>query len=210
LSRKSDSRKPATPKPKIDRRVRRTRDALGDALIALIQEKQFETITVQNVLDRAGIGRSTFYAHYRDKDDLLLSDMEDFLEGMSTLLLRRQEASNRVAPVCELFAHVAEMRHLVAALTTAGKMPDFLEMAQGYFARAIEQRLSELNSSRGIHAAQRKATSQALAGALFSLMSWWLDHDTSASPEDMDRLFHQIVWSGAATSSAAAVPLRSA
>jgi AcrR family transcriptional regulator len=196
LSGKSESRKPVAPKPKIDRRVRRTRDALGDALLALIQEKPFATITVQHVLNRAGIGRSTFYAHYRGKDDLLLSDMEDFLEGISTLLSRRREASNRVAPVQELFAHVAEMRHLVAALNAADKMRDFLEMAQGYFARAIEQRFRELRSLRGIATSRTAATSYALAGALLSLMSWWLDHDTSASPEQMDALFHQIVWSG--------------
>jgi AcrR family transcriptional regulator len=93
--------------PKIDPRVRRTRDMLGDALLTLMQEKPFGTITVQQVLDRAGIGRSTFYAHYRDKDDLFLSDLEDFFELMSTPLLRHREATNRVAPVSELFAHVA-------------------------------------------------------------------------------------------------------
>jgi len=58
------SRKTEASTPKIDRRVRRTRDALGDALLKLMQEKAFETITVQQVLDRAGIGRTTFYAHY--------------------------------------------------------------------------------------------------------------------------------------------------
>src|ERR1035438_4682376 len=75
--------------PKIDRRVRRTRDRLGDAIIGLMQEKPFETLTVQQVLARAGVGRSTFYSHYRDKDDLFLSDLEEFLEMMSTLILRR-------------------------------------------------------------------------------------------------------------------------
>jgi AcrR family transcriptional regulator len=206
VSRKPVSSKPVASHPKIDRRVRRTRDALGDALIALIQEKRFETITVQNVLDRAQIGRSTFYAHYRGKDDLLLSDMEDFLEGMSTLLLRRREASNRVAPAQELFAHVAETRHLVAALTAADKMRDFLEMAQGYFARAIEQRFSDLPASRGIARPQRIAMSHALAGALLSLMSWWLDHENSAAPEQMDALFHQIVWSGVGLRSSMELP----
>src|SRR5713226_4917038 len=96
--------------PKIDRRVLHTRDALGDALVALMHEKPFETITVQHVLDRAGIGRSTFYTHYRDKEDLFMSDVEEFWEGMSTLISRRGEASDRVAPVTELFAHVAEAR----------------------------------------------------------------------------------------------------
>jgi AcrR family transcriptional regulator len=182
-----------------DRRVRRTRDKLGDALISLIQERPFNTITVQHVLDRAGVGRSTFYAHYRSKEDLLLSDMEDFLEGMSTLLLRRRELSNRVAPARELFAHVAEMRDLHAALTAADKMRDFLELAQGYFARAIEQRLGALPLSNKIAKPQRIAMSHALAGALLSLLYWWLDHTTTASPEAMDACFHQIVWKGIVT-----------
>jgi AcrR family transcriptional regulator len=196
MSRKSD-----TSPPKVDARVRRTRDALGDALIGLIQEKPFETITVQHILDRAHIGRSTFYVHYRDKDDLFLSDLEDFLESMSTLLLRRQEASKRIAPVRELFAHVAEMRQLHTALVAAGKMRDFVELGQGYFARAIERRLKQLSVSSTINS--QRAMSHAFAGALLSLMTWWLDHGASGSPEQMDDLYHQMVWSGMASSSTA-------
>ena len=81
-----------TPQPKQDRRILRTRDKLGDALIALMQEKDFDDITVQNVLDRAGVGRSTFYVHYRDKNDLFLSDVEDFLE-LTSSALKRQDAN---------------------------------------------------------------------------------------------------------------------
>lgn len=58
----------------MDRRIRHTRDRFGDALIKLVQEKPFDTITVQDILDRADVGRSTFYVHYRDKNDLLLRD----------------------------------------------------------------------------------------------------------------------------------------
>ena len=106
---------------KTDRRVRQTRDALGDALVALMQEQPFDSITVQHILDRAEIGRSTFYSHYLDKNDLFLSDLEDFFEGMSMLLLRRREASNRIVPVREMFAHIAEMRALHNALVAADK-----------------------------------------------------------------------------------------
>ena len=204
-SRKAVPRKAVAPTPKIDRRVRRTRDALGDALIALMQEMPFRTITIQHVLDRAGIGRSTFYAHYRGKDDLLLSDMEDFLEGMSTVLQRRREASYRVAPVREFFAHVAEMRHLWTALIAADKTRDFFDLAQGYFARAIEKRLSELPQSRGIASAHRTAMSQAHAGALLSLMTWWLNQTNPEPPDEMDSLYHQMVWSGVAAQSAASI-----
>src|SRR5581483_6819484 len=78
---------------KIDPRVVRTRDKLGDALIALLIEKSFDAVTVQDVLDRAGVSRSTFYAHYRDKNDLFLSDVDQFLESMATLLERAGDRS---------------------------------------------------------------------------------------------------------------------
>jgi len=60
-----------------DRRVRRTRTLLQDALIALILEKGYEAVTVQDIIDRADVGRSTFYAHFLDKQQLLLSRVEE-------------------------------------------------------------------------------------------------------------------------------------
>ena len=183
--------------PKIDRRVLHTRDALGDALVALMHEKPFETITVQHVLNRAGIGCSTFYTHYRDKEDLFMSDVEEFWDGMSTLISLRGEASDRVAPVTELFAHVAEAREFYAALIASGKIHDVLELGRGHFARAIERRFVELPRARGITAERRPALAHSLAGALMSLLSWWVDRGMSASPEQMDDVFHQMVWSGA-------------
>jgi AcrR family transcriptional regulator len=185
--------------PKVDRRVKRTREALGDALVALIQEMPFDSITVQHVLDRAEIGRSTFYAHYRGKDDLFLSDMEDFLDLMANLLQSRHEVSNRVAPVLEFFTHADEMRRLQTALITADKMRDFVEMAQGYFARSIEARLATLPPSSGLPSAQRAAMAHAFAGSLLSLLSWWIAQDAPTSPAAMDELFHKMVWSGVAT-----------
>src|ERR687892_2423757 len=100
----------AKAKKKTDARVRRTRDALGDALIALMQEKAFDTITVQDVLDRAHVSRSTFYTHYSDKDDLLMSDAEEFFEALSMALSSRGEESDRVLPVAEFFAHLSDVQ----------------------------------------------------------------------------------------------------
>src|SRR5271166_4435206 len=81
---------------KPDERAIRTRDRLGSAFVALIHEKPIENVTVQDVLDRASVGRSTFYLHFRDKNDLLLSQLEKFLEIMSTTLSVRKEESHRV------------------------------------------------------------------------------------------------------------------
>jgi AcrR family transcriptional regulator len=186
---------PASPR-KNDRRVRRTRDALGDALVELMHEKPFHAITVQNVLDRAAVGRSTFYTHFRDKNDLFLSDVDDFFEGMAHLLARRGEVSNRVAPVRELFAHVAEWREFYAAMVAAGKIHDVLEVGEGHFARAIDERLAELQPGRAMPSTLRRAMAHALAGALLSLLSWWIGSGMTASPAEMDDAYHRLVWLG--------------
>jgi AcrR family transcriptional regulator len=183
---------------KIDRRVRATRDGLGDALIALMHEKPFETITVQHVLDRAKVSRSTFYSHYSDKNDLFLSDVEDFWEMMSTALIRRRDTSNRVAPVQELFSHVADMRQFIASMTASEKVRDVMELGQGHFARAIDQRLAALPATRNLSPTRRSALAHASAGSLFSLLNWWLHHAASTTPAQMDALFHQTLWSGIA------------
>lgn len=184
------------PTRKLDSRVKHTRDALGDALLALMQEKSFESITVQDILDRAGIGRSTFYSHYSDKDDLFLSDLEDFLEKISTLLLRSKERSNRILPAREFFAHVADMRHVHAILIAADKHRDFVELGHGYFSRAIELRLAELPQTAALAGARKAALAQAFAGAFLSLLSWWLSQATPPTPAEMDDIFHQMFWSG--------------
>jgi AcrR family transcriptional regulator len=135
------TRKAAPHKP--DARVRRTRAQLGNALLNLIIEKPIDQVTVQDVLDRSGVGRSTFYLHYRDKDDLLISQLEMFLETMSTVLSVKKEGSGRVVPVAELFAHIGNQNKLYRVLSDSGHLKEFFDLAQGYFARGIERRLVE-------------------------------------------------------------------
>ncbi len=187
---------------KTDRRILRTREVLGDALVNLILEKPFDSITVQDVLDRAGVSRSTFYVHYGDKNDLLLSDADEFFQGMATALSRRRESSDRVAPVRELFAHLEHARHFHAALVTAGRIHDVMELARGHFARGIDQRLTELPRAMGTSPERRLALSQAFAGALLSMLTWWINRGMPESPEEIDDLYHGMVWSGVQSASA--------
>ena len=186
----------AESKKKTDARVRRTRDALGDALIALMQEKPFDTITVQHVLDRAHVSRSTFYAHYSDKDDLLMSDAEEFFEALSMALSANCDKSDRVFPVQEFFTHLADVQPFYKALVKSGKFQENMELARGHFARGIERRLSELPRGRSIASNERAAIAFTHAGALLSLLTWWLDRGMREPPEQMDALFHRMVWNG--------------
>jgi len=137
MSRKSDQQAPRAAPRRLDPRARKTRDALGDALVQLVHEKPFDAITVHEVLERAGVARSTFYAHFRDKDDLFLSDADEFFESLSMRLSRSGERSRRVAPVRELLAHVGEMRAFHAALVSSGKLHDLMELLRAHLARGI-------------------------------------------------------------------------
>jgi len=181
---------------KIDERVRRTHERLGSALVALIQEKSIDDVTVQEVLDRASVGRSTFYLHFRDKDDLLLSQLEKFLEMMSTTLSVRKEKSHRVVPVAEMFEHIGSQNKMYRALADCGRLNDFFDLAQGYFARGIERRLVESERLPKLPQRELAARASALAGSLLSLLRWWLDRGAKETPRAMDELFHRMVWSG--------------
>jgi AcrR family transcriptional regulator len=193
---KQAMKKQAKPRGKPDQRIRRTCKRLGSALIALIQEKPIAEVTVQDVLDRASVGRSTFYLHFRDKNDLLLSQLEKFLETMSTALSMRKEASHRVVPVAEMFAHIENQRQLYRILADAGRLNDFFDLAQGYFARGIEDRLRESKRLPKIPQGELAARACALAGSLLSLLRWWLDRGAKEPPGEMDELFHRMVWNG--------------
>src|SRR3954471_7928414 len=177
---RSRMQKPAaqrkTPKQrrKPDERIRRTHQRLGSALVELILQKPIDDITVQEVLDRASVGRSTFYLHFRDKNDLLLSQLEMFLEMMSTLLIVRKEQSRRVVPVAEMFAHLGNQNRMYRALADSGRLNDFFDLAQGYFARGIEHRLRESKRLQKLSQPELAAFSVAGAGSLLSLLRWWL------------------------------------
>jgi AcrR family transcriptional regulator len=181
---------------KTDRRIVRTRDILGDALTTLMQEKNFEEITVQDLLDRAGVGRSTFYVHYRDKQDLFLSDVEDFLELISNMLNRAGANHKRLLPVQEFLSHIRDARGFYEALVKSGKVNDVNALARGFFARSIDDRLQRAGVE--IDPAQRAARAHALAGSFFALLDWWIDKGMKQDPKEIDALFHSMAWSGLA------------
>jgi len=179
---------------KADARVRRTRMQLGTAFLNLIIERPVREVTVQDVLDRSGVGRSTFYLHYRDIDDLLLSQLDMFCETMSNVLSNQKDKSHRVVPVAELFAHIGNENKLYRVLSDSGHIKDFYDLAEGHFARGIERRLVESGRLPNLPPREIAARAAALSGSMLALLRWWLDRGEKETPMQMDKLFHQIVW----------------
>jgi AcrR family transcriptional regulator len=169
-----------------DRRVRRTQHALTFALVDLALEKRYDAITIQDLLDRADVGRSTFYSHYRGKDDLLLRSFERMLDMLDGALDSEDGSKGRLAPVRELFAHIGEFRQFQLALARAHVMERQFQVGVEHISRTIERRLPA--NSR----VPREVMARSLAGSLFSLLRWWIDNDTPYTPEQMDRMFHAL------------------
>lgn len=174
----------------IDPRVARTTHAIGRALIELIQERDFGGITVQCILDRAGVGRTTFYAHYRNKEDVLHSSSERMLAAFERILERPAAADARLFPVAEFLTHIGESRGVVAALRRAGRLDEVLGLCTLHAARVIERRIE---GAAGIGSAvPRPLVARMLAGALMEAIGWWQDHPASATPAELDSAFHEL------------------
>jgi len=177
-----------------DRRTQRTRQTLSHALIALIQEKRYEAITVQDICDRANVGRSTFYAHYQDKDNLLASNFQQVMENLGSQIEWINDQFT--FPVAPLFRHVQEHHHLYKALVWGGGFDVLLRAGQQQWRAQIETHLAALLPQGNTLAIPPEVVIAYLAGALQTLLLWWLDWKMPYPPERMDEIFQQLVMPG--------------
>lgn len=180
----------------MDRRVVRTRRALGEALMRLLLERDLESITVQDVLDAAGVGRSTFYGHFRGKRDLLLSHFESVMGWMGARLRLDPPGSLRVAPVEELCSHLADARRTIDAIAASGQLDSIWDLGRSHLSVMIAGRIArvapELESSRP----RLSMVGRFYGGALVEQLKWWLWRADRPTPSEMDVVFHRMVWSG--------------
>jgi AcrR family transcriptional regulator len=112
---------------KPDRRVRRTRESLYRALISLALEKHYDSITVQEVLDRANVGRSTFYTHFQTMDELLISGTQELRRTLHAALENHRKSAKRheniIAFSRAMFDHAFGFRNVYFALLNTGAWP---------------------------------------------------------------------------------------
>lgn len=182
---------------KEDRRKQRTRSQLRDALIALILEKGYDNVTVQDITDRANLGRATFYLHYPDKEQLLLSSLREMLETFKAQMgpLTREtlldDPTWRVLP----FKHVVENQNFyrVTLLSDQG-MAGVLKTIRAQLIENTRTRLAVVIPPEQSPIPLEMVASY-LVGAMFALMAWWLQHDMPQSPEEMAELYFRMTRS---------------
>lgn len=187
------------PKKKIDRRVRRTRRRLRDALIERILDQGYDTITIQEITDAADLSRATFYLHYKDKDELLASSLEEMfdelMDSVKDLMLRREiDLDLDAPPSLPVFTHVAEYAELYKSLMGDKGVSSVINRILDYTAKIAEQQYHLLvpEDARDDLPVPIPVASRHMAGSLFSMVSWWLDNDMSYTPHEMAAYFHQM------------------
>ncbi len=179
-----------------DRRVQRTRELLRGALFALIREKGFEPLTVQDIIDRANVGRATFYAHFDNKEDLLLSGFDTL---RASLKERQREAQSHRGSVeetafafsHELFAHVNDHRDLFRAI--AGKRSGAVvqSVVHKLLLDLVREDVKTLSRAEAT-TVPAEALAQFIGGGMFGLLIWWLGARSRPSVDGLDRMFRQL------------------
>jgi AcrR family transcriptional regulator len=184
-----------------DRRVQRTHKLLREALLELILESGYEALSVQDIIDRANVGRATFYAHFDNKEDLLVSGFEALRASLRERQVGALSSADDVdvrmfAFSYDMLAHVDEHRHLFRAMT--GKRSGVA--VQNVLRKlVIDLVRDDLRAMLARSAADSAVTDPAvtdaavefIVGGLFGMLKWWLGGKARVSVQEVNASFRR-------------------
>jgi AcrR family transcriptional regulator len=182
---------------KLDRRVQRTRRMLRDALIEVILEKGYEAVTVQDITERADLRRATFYLHYRDKEELLLTALEETFEELvkqieSVMQSDGLAGKTQLEPYLVTFKHVEANQDLYRSILCGQGAAVIAQRIRDYLANHVHNGLA-LDAMT----VPSDVLANYIAGTELALITWWLEHNRPYSAEHMARMTHRLILNGA-------------
>jgi AcrR family transcriptional regulator len=175
-----------------DRRSERTRRLIADAFVALLREKLYSQITVQDIINRANVGRSTFYAHYQDKADLLAAGFQGALEHLQQEIDLGREDNPLELPTTGLFAHMQQVQFIMRAFALDERTDLLFRHVHASLTAVFEKYLTALHPDQEQPSIPVAVIAHSLAGAYLSLARWWFDNNLPYTPERMDEIFEEL------------------
>ncbi len=181
----------------VDRRVQRTQQLLRGALFSLIQERGFEALSVQDILDRANVGRATFYAHFDNKQDLLLCGFD----GLRASLKERQRKvlsqgtnidERAFAFSGEMLAHVNEHRRLFQAMVGKRSGAAVQNVLLKILIDLVRDDVKTMMPDKDTNPTRTESLVEFIAGGLYGMMMWWLRGKMRISVEELDSEFRRL------------------
>lgn len=174
----------SNPTRKPDRRIAKTRHALREALMALIAERGYENITIQDITERADVARTTFYLHFSDKDDLLFQSMREIYELLIDAMPHMDEGilNNRGADASD-FLHVQEYADFYRIMLSEKGSMTFLTRVRDLLAEAFKDSILKPSVPPERQArVPLDLLGYVVAGIQISTIVWWLKHDQMRTP----------------------------
>jgi AcrR family transcriptional regulator len=179
----------------MDRRSERTRQALHQTLMRLIVERGYDELSVSDIVDAANVGRSTFYSHFTDKDDLL----RGMAGTLRTILVAQHAimAAGATSPDSRVLGftrfmtqHLKDQRVLYQALMGSRAGPMVLDSIRHGLCDIVRKELPSDPPSAGLP--NREFTVQFLVGAYLSVLTWWLDGGAKDEACDIEAAFREL------------------
>ena len=181
----------------LDRRIQRTRQLLRDALFALIVEQGYESIAIGDITERANLGRTTFYLHYQDKEELLKASVKALMQELHLdVEPRADETCSYLIRGTRIFQHVVQRQQLYRVLLSEVGPAHIGDLMRNYFAELYQRFILEPLNIENRTPVQKELLAAHAAGSLFGLITWWLNHDVSLSAERMGEIYCQLMAVG--------------
>ncbi len=169
-------------RPQLDRRVQRTHRELQEALISLIIERGWDHVSVQEICDRADVGRSTFYLHFADKEELLLNGLEGLYAAMDAV---RSSAKGRFAFAEALFEHAQEHLRLFRAVVGKKSGQIVLRRFREVVVRLVDADLQSLKLGDD----ERATVARYIGGGFVEMLTGWLDRPSRTDAKSVAAAF---------------------
>lgn len=176
---------------KTDRRIVRTRRLLGEALLELIQEQTFDSITIRDITDRADIGYATFFRHYDSKEDLLSEQLEQIIRQLEEVVGEyTDDYFQREGTL--FYQHLQENELLYRGLLGGHVNVQVVRRLRDTLAGII--RLHMEGNAEGVELrVPLEIAVNHMAASVLEMAAWWLENDMPYSPEDMGRYYEILI-----------------
>lgn len=177
-----------------DRRIERTQALLRDALTSLVHEKSYDTISVKEILDRANVGRSTFYTHFTDKDELLASSLQEMLHAVQSSTPSSAKRHERIVWFSlRIFEHIHRKQSVGGGPMGERARAILHEHLQKALAALIAEDVRMEFPKCGKEALSPDLLAQYVASTFILVLNWWMASRSRLSPQEADALFRTLV-----------------
>ena len=179
----------------MDRRQQKTREAIFEAFSTLLSSKSYTKITIQEIIDRANVGRSTFYSHFETKDDLLREMCTELFDHVFSEHLDMENthdfslaSGDPASLITHILYHLRDNRRNVIGILSCESGELFLRFFRQYLNELITRHLLA-GVKRKNQIVPEEFLVNHIAGSFVGMVKWWIKNDMRQSPEELAKYF---------------------